>query len=273
MHSKEAALARPFRAGLGVALCVPTGIDTDRLGTFTGEIPREGSPREVVEAKARIGMDITGLVHGLASEGSFGPHPMVPFIQSHYEHLAFVDDEQNFVVIESQLGTETNFGRACCETWEDVVDFSKGHGFPKHSLIVRPDGCPDFGQVIKGIARYPDLKEAVMVAIEQSPTRRAVLETDMRAHQNPTRMRMLRKLAFRLVRRMNRYCPDCLCPGFGLVDTETGLPCEDCGSPTRLIRWEIHGCPRCLMKKQSLVQMDSLALLLVTATYAIHEEK
>lgn len=92
-------------------------------------------------------------------------------------------------------------------------------------------------------------------------------------HQNPTQMRMLRKLAFRLVRRMNRYCSDCLSPGFGLVDTETGLPCGDCGLPTRLIRWEIHGCPRCLMKKQSLVQMDSLALLLVTATYAIHEEK
>ena len=81
-HRKEQTVSRPLRSGLGFRIVVNEQIDTDAFGTFTGEIERPGSPREVLLQKARLGMEITGLSLGIASEGSFGPHPSMPFIES-----------------------------------------------------------------------------------------------------------------------------------------------------------------------------------------------
>lgn len=67
-QAKEQAIARPFRFALGLEVLAPSDLDTDTLGTFTGEVPREGTPLEVCECKARLGMKITGLPLGLASE-------------------------------------------------------------------------------------------------------------------------------------------------------------------------------------------------------------
>ncbi|MBM3504468.1 MAG: hypothetical protein FJX65_11400 [Alphaproteobacteria bacterium] len=53
MHGKERVFARPLRVALGLELVVPEGLDTDRLGTFSGEVERVGSPWEVAIRKAR----------------------------------------------------------------------------------------------------------------------------------------------------------------------------------------------------------------------------
>jgi len=42
MHGKAAAIAPPL-ARLGITLVVPKGLDTDRFGTFTAEVPRKGT--------------------------------------------------------------------------------------------------------------------------------------------------------------------------------------------------------------------------------------
>ena len=52
---------------------VAAEVDTDRLGTFTGEVERPGPPRETALMKARLGQGATGLPCALASEGAFGP--------------------------------------------------------------------------------------------------------------------------------------------------------------------------------------------------------
>jgi len=244
-HGKERAVARPLRAGLGLLVRVPPELDTDCLGTFTGEVARQGTPREVVEKKARLGMANAGSRLGLATEGSFGPHPALPFVPSHHEYVAFVDAERDIVVVESHLGTETNFDQATCETWEEAAAFAERVRFPSHGLIVRPEGDPDPAAIVKGLHAAEDYREAVRAALDRSSTGRASIEPDMRAHCNPTRMRAIRGLAVKLARRLRRHCPSCDCPGFGLVDTEAGLPCEDCASPTRLVHREIHGCARC----------------------------
>jgi hypothetical protein len=92
MHGKDSAIAPPLRLRVGADLVVPVGLDTDALGTFTGEIERKGTMREVAIAKARLGMVATGLQLGLASEGSYGPHSSVPFMAAGVELLALVDD-------------------------------------------------------------------------------------------------------------------------------------------------------------------------------------
>lgn len=73
-HSKERAIARPLRFALGLDIAATPDLDTDLLGTFSGEVPRVGTALEVCKRKARLGMAGTGLPFGLASEGSFGPH-------------------------------------------------------------------------------------------------------------------------------------------------------------------------------------------------------
>src|SRR6202012_948723 len=40
IHSKERAIAPPFRRLMGAEVIVPPNLDTDVLGTFSGEVPR-----------------------------------------------------------------------------------------------------------------------------------------------------------------------------------------------------------------------------------------
>jgi hypothetical protein len=244
-HAKERALSWPLRRGLGLSLCVPPEIDTDTLGTFTGEIPRPGTPAEVVRRKARAGMDAAKLPIGIASEGSFGPHPMVPFLPADFEVLVFVDDEQGFSVSQEVVTTETNYAQQRCTNPDEALIFAKRVRFPSHALIVRPVGNPEPALILKGISDAEALGRLVQEAIDQSPDHAASVETDMRAHANPSRMRIIRHLAARLARRLRSLCPKCDCPGFGKIGAEPGLACEECGAPTGLTLREIYGCPRC----------------------------
>ncbi|MFN2288745.1 MAG: DUF6671 family protein, partial [Chromatocurvus sp.] len=103
MHRKEVVIAPPMKRVLGAELVVPAGLDTDALGTFSGEIPRQGTMGDVAVAKARMGMVAAGLGIGLASEGSFGPHPEIPVVAVGRELLVLVDDERGLVVFESLI--------------------------------------------------------------------------------------------------------------------------------------------------------------------------
>ena len=80
MHGKERAIVPAFRDILGIDIEVPGNLDTDQLGTFSGEVERAGTMDEVLVAKAKLGLKMSGLDLAIASEGSFGPHPQMPFI-------------------------------------------------------------------------------------------------------------------------------------------------------------------------------------------------
>ena len=43
MHGKDAAIVPVFQERLELSVVTPSAIDTDALGTFTGEIPRSGT--------------------------------------------------------------------------------------------------------------------------------------------------------------------------------------------------------------------------------------
>jgi hypothetical protein len=99
--------------------------------------------------------------------------------------------------------------------------------------------------VAKGIREPKALQVAIATAAGLSADGKALVETDMRAHMNPTRMAALGRLAEQLAGRLRCVCPDCAAPGFGLVDTENGLPCEWCGGPSVMVRHQIFGCANC----------------------------
>ncbi len=258
-HQKEREIRQPLRDAVGLQICVPHDLDTDLLGTFSGEVERHGSPREVALRKARLGMNGNGLTLGLASEGSFGPHPHLPFIPVDHELLAFVDDELGIEVVEQTLSVNTNFAHDAARAFEDLKVFLARAHFPSHGLIVRPNSGPQPGLLFKGITKVQALKEALERCASASADGLAHVETDMRAHMNPTRRQVLREVAVRLGRRLASLCPECRTPGWGVVDVVRGLPCEWCGRETQLVRAEIQGCPRC-DHRESCPRSDGLRI-------------
>ena len=249
-HGKERAIGRPLQAALGLEVVVPPNLDTDALGTFSGEVERVGTPKEVALRKARLGMAAAELPYGLASEGSFGPHPFIPFLPIGQELLVFVDDVLGIELSEFLIVEDTNFNHQVAAPGDDLTDFLQRIGFPSHAVIARPNiarpsATWDRQLLFKGLTEPATLKEAIAASAATSPDGRAHIETDMRAHLNPTRMASIRRLAFRLARRLATACPACGAPGWGRIDVELGLPCMDCSTPTDLVRAEILGCAAC----------------------------
>lgn len=241
-HDKHLVLDRAFRHGLGASL-VLAGVDTDQLGTFTGDVARPGPPADVVVRKARLGMAAASLPIGLASEASFFPYPPVPVVQAHHELLSLVDDELAISVTESIWSLKTNHAATTLGVGDDYRPFLTRVGFDTHALVVRPH--PGDGPIIKGIVTVAGLTEAIAQAAERSPDAKAMVETDMRAHHNRSRRLVLRHLGYRLVRRLRLACPGCGLPGWGRTETVTGLPCEQCATPTAEPIGFRDGCPHC----------------------------
>jgi len=84
-HNKGILVAPAFSKHLDLTV-EEVMVDTDELGTFSGEIERVGSVREVVIKKAELGMAESGSPIGIASEGSIGADPLLPFINSDIEY-------------------------------------------------------------------------------------------------------------------------------------------------------------------------------------------
>ncbi|MFD3958860.1 MULTISPECIES: DUF6671 family protein [Streptomyces] len=254
-HGKQQALAPALARIPGMSLVLADDVDTDQLGTFTGEIPRSGSASETAVRKARLAIEATGLGLAVSSEGSFGPHPVAPMLSAGQEILAFVDTVRDVCILERRT-TKTNFSHTTTRRLDEAADaFLARVGFGDHAVIVRPHSTADAqapGPLVKGIQNRADLDAAISQCAAHSTDGLARLETDMRAHLNPTRMREISALAHQLASRLATLCPDCGTPGYGLVDREPGLPCGACGDPTRLTRATIHGCARCPHRSRHL---------------------
>jgi len=245
MHGKEEAIAPALLSGIGLRVVPASGLDTDQLGTFSGEIARVGAMGEVAVRKARLGMIAAGLPLGLASEGTFGPHPLIPFLRCGMEVLVFIDDERGITVSESLVTEATNHGHFVVAPGEVPESFLGRIGFPSHALIIRPNVGEPSPALAKGVVDLGHLVRAIKEAAAASSDGRAMLETDMRAHLNPTRMKSLAMLAERLAERLAMLCPLCSTPGLGLTGTRAGLRCKECGAATEMIAVEIFGCVAC----------------------------
>lgn len=242
-HGKQVPLGEALSLGLGCQLEHVSGYDTDQLGTFSRDIPRLGSQIDAARAKARIGMQLSGLSLGLASEGSFGPDPFSFMLPHNLELLVWIDDRLGIEVVATASG-KTNFSHTIVKNWEEAARFAESAGFPAHYLIVRPDDehHPDFR---KGLSDWDDLQDAVQWALASSQDRQAFIETDMRAFANPTRMLMICQAAQTLIQKLLAHCPACGTPGFAKSGIVRGLPCEICGQPTEIAKADIHQCVRC----------------------------
>jgi hypothetical protein len=88
-HQKDVAVKEAL-AQSGFELEVFDAFNTDNLGTFTQERPRQLTQMQTALKKAQLACELTGSAFGLGSEGAFGPHPQVHLLPWNYEVLAFL---------------------------------------------------------------------------------------------------------------------------------------------------------------------------------------
>lgn len=251
MHGKERIIAPMLNAAFGLDVRAAANLDTDRFGTFSGEIPRAGSPLDAARAKIAAAFQLMpGASIGVASEGSFGPHPLIPFLPLGQELVLLVDRETGFELEGHHAGADTNFSHAVVTDLDAAMAFAERSGFPEHGLIVI--GCND-GKPVPGKALIKDIIDlhAYQAAIQRitSDGGSAFVETDMRAHRNPTRMKNIERATADLIRRMQSACPACSAPGFDVTERVPGLPCAWCSAPTDVIRNTIWSCRACAFRE------------------------
>ena len=239
-HGKEAIFA-PALARLGVEVVVAP-IDTDAFGTFSGEVEREGTPLEVVERKARAAAEATGLAVGLASEGSFGTHPTVPFSIVDTELVAWVDTAIDHVVIERAASISAVAPTEPIDDPDRCDELRVTRGFPDQAAIVviERDGVRTV--VAKEVRDAGALRAAVTEGLRSGPV---LVEPDLRAHCCPDRRTVIATAVDRLADRLARRCPACDVPGFGSERTLPGQPCAMCGLATTRPRADVLECSRC----------------------------
>jgi len=242
-HGKERVIAPVLEAATGCLVQRVDGFDTDQLGTFTREIPRAGTQREAARQKARLALALSGLGCGLGSEGAFGPDPTTGLLPWNVELLVFIDEGAGIEVVGSAQG-RANHAHRLTNAWSDAQAFARQVGFPAQQLVLRPDGI-DHPVLCKGIADWDVLKTAFEQTQAQANTGQVWLETDLRAHANPMRMAMIERAAQDLALKLQSHCPACGSVGFWMVDRVAGLPCAECGAPTRVTQAWIHGCLKC----------------------------
>jgi hypothetical protein len=241
-HRKEAVIAPILESELGLSAFVDERFDTDLLGTFTGEVERKLDPLSTARQKCLMAMELADCDLGLASEGSFGPHPTIFFINADEEFLILIDKKNKLEIVVRELSTDTNFDGKEIRDEEALLEFAKNAGFPSHGLILH-EANDRLTELHKGITDMDALKSAFGSLLAKHG--QAYVETDMRALYNPTRMRVIQKAAEKLVQKIKSTCPQCHTPGFGVTGAKRGLPCSLCGSPTNSVLSHLYVCARC----------------------------
>lgn len=242
MHRKEAVIAPILKERLGLNPFVINNLNTDELGTFTGEVERKGDPLSTARHKCMMAMDITGLDMAIASEGSFGAHPEVFFAKADDEIILMLDKKNNLEFTGRVLSLETNFDGTSIDSWIKLRQFAENAKFPGHGLILRrKEGSSEIFE--KGIRSWARLEELCNSYLEKYGE--IWVETDMRAMHNPTRMKVIEEATRQLVSNVLSCCPNCGAPGFVVVESIPGLPCSLCHQPTRSIRSLRYLCKSC----------------------------
>lgn len=241
-HQKELVIAPILEQELGVHCFVPKDLDTDLLGTFSGEVERTDDPITTARMKCMMAMDQTHATLVIASEGSFGPHPSLFFVSADEEFLLFMDRENDLEIIVREISTETNFNKQEISSREELDAFAQLVGFPSHRLILK-SLANDQQDMVKGIEDWHQLYQGFDRLMANSSS--VHVETDMRAFCNPTRMKVIEKAAIKLVEKIKSVCPNCSTPGFSITDHREGLPCSWCGSSTRSTLSYVYSCAKC----------------------------
>jgi len=241
-HQKEQVITPLFLKELGIKVKVPRDLDTDKFGTFTLDRPRLDSQKQTAAIKARAAMAALELDIGIASEGTFGPHPQLPFGTANTEIVVFIDDKNGLEIYGGHVETVSYAQSTSASNLEEVLSFAERIDFPKHGIVMR-SAEKKYKGMVKGIVSQEELESAAKTLFKKHRT--IWLETDFRAHVNQSRMKHIALATQNLIDNIKRLCPECETPGLHRIAPKPGLPCENCRQPTDLPLFDVYECDRC----------------------------
>jgi hypothetical protein len=241
-HQKHLYLTPPIAAATGLIVKPFTEVDTDTLGTFSGEVERTLSPLEAAREKCRLAASFFKEGYLLASEGSFGPHPTLGFVAAGEEWLVLYDLAEKKELIVRDITFDICFHGELITEIEKGIRFLDQVGFPEQKVILKSSQHQPV-RIVKDSMNQAEVLYQMedMVADYGS----CFVETDMRAMNNPSRQKHLHKLGEKLAERLSSICAQCGWYGFSVVRVERGLPCSWCGTPTESVLCEVLGCVQC----------------------------
>jgi hypothetical protein len=248
-HKKEQVIAPLLEEALGVTCFTDPSFDTDVFGTFTGEVERTDDPLTVLRNKCLRAMEQQSCDLVVASEGSFGPHPALVFVQAGDEWMMLMDRTNNLELIVREISTDTNFDGRTVHSSEELDQFLTATGFPQHAVILRKNR-QEATDIHKGVTSREEATRIFRLLHEKYGA--VYVETDMRALYNPTRMNNIRLLTQQLIQVAQSNCPSCGRPGFTQTETVPGLPCSNCHLPTRSPLKYISRCAGCSYTEETL---------------------
>jgi len=244
MHNKEIVISPIISKELGIEITVPTNFNTDRFGTFTRDIARAGNQLEAGRKKALAAIKHTGLDLALASEGSFGTHPSIPFLQSNLEIVLLIDKKNGLEIVGHHRTSGIQMHGQEVYTPDEAVSVAQTWGFPEQGVIVRVSEKSK-RNIHKEFTNVEELKRTCERLLSGLFIKSIFLETDMRAHRCSTRMESIKEATHDLIKNCQRLCPQCKTPGFVVINVVKGLPCSNCGLPTELALEFLYSCQKC----------------------------
>ncbi len=241
-HRKEDAIGPVLKKIFKANIIVPENFNTDIFGTFSGEIERAGTPLETARRKSKAASVAFNASLVIASEGSFGPHPSLYFIPADDEILLLTDYENDIEIAVREVSTKTNFSGKEVKTLDKLKSFSETAGFPGHKVILKSLD-EEHSTIMKDIQSWDELQSAGEDLLAAHG--KLLIETDMRAMNNPTRMLVIAQAAEKLANLMNSTCRRCKTPGFDVGKSVPGLPCSLCKLPTESTLKHVYICKKC----------------------------
>lgn len=248
-HKKEAVVAPIFQKELNWKV-IPLEIDTDYFGTFSGEIPRTQSPEKTALLKAQKGIKESGLTRAIASEGSIGPLPIAPFINSDLEIMVFLDLSAGIQIIEKHVSLEIVTFQEEINSESKIELIINNAGLPSHAVILRDK---DSRWVKKGLNKISDIKSEINNFFGLNPHDTLIIESDFRAMYSASRMKNIEACAKKLAQRLKSKCPKCSTLGWGVTELKLGLPCSTCNNLVeKEVKADIYSCVKCDFKIEKL---------------------
>lgn len=237
-HAKGSVIGPILRDGLAIEVIETDAFDTDRLGTFTGEIERILGPLDCARRKAELAIECTGLPVGLGSEGSFGRGPLGPLGTWNTELIACHHAPHGWTIVGRAQGP-CSVRREVVHDMAAALDFARQ--IPADQALIVSSGSRHF----KALYGIDAVAAATAACLALAPRTPVTIDFDLRAQHSPERRARISAAARDLLRRLDSLCPRCGRPDFCADLRIPGLPCADCGEPTQAAREHVARCPAC----------------------------
>lgn len=246
-HGKEKVLKPLLTKKLKVNCFLNVDFDTDTFGTFSGEIDRKEDALTTLRKKCLASMLYYNADLAVASEGSFGPHPTAFFANADEELVILIDVKNKLEIVGRKLSLETNFCIKEFTNLNSFLVFLKDVKFPSHKIILKYK-TEENTEIYKDIRTK---REAIRIFnLLHDKYGSVSAETDMRAMNNPTRMKVILEAAKNMIEKAQSFCTRCESPGFAVTEFVPGLPCKNCGSPTKSTLYTVLTCEKCNLQKR-----------------------